>query len=87
MVQAFYEHLQYRSYVEIAKVVVKSKNKQRTIPDHLILYNANDIVEDEEIQVVVELIDDAHTSFDIAQAALIRSKILTNANKKCLLLI
>ena len=67
---------------EIKKIVVKNRDKQRPIPDHFFSYNKEEILNDPEIDVVVELIDDANAAFDIVSAALRNGKAVVTANKK-----
>ena len=67
---------------EIKKVVIKQKDKARNAPSHLFSLNANDILEDDEIDLVVELIDDSAAAYDIAEKALKSGKSVVSANKK-----
>ena len=66
----------------IKKIVVKTKNKNRSISSEYFSYDKNDILHDPEINVVVELIDDADAAFDIVSAALKNGKAVVSANKK-----
>jgi homoserine dehydrogenase len=68
----------------IAKIVVKSAGKKRTISEDHFSYDKNDILTDETINVVVELIDDSKAAFDIVFEALSRKKHVVTANKKML---
>lgn len=68
----------------IAKIVVKSANKQRSISADHFSYDKNDILHDEQINVVVELIDDSKAAFEIVSEALSRKKHVVTANKKML---
>jgi len=67
---------------EIKKICVKSRDKQRALPDSYFTYDAADILDDEEINTVVELIDDADAAFQIVRMALERGKAVVTANKK-----
>ncbi|MFZ5971612.1 MAG: homoserine dehydrogenase [Bacteroidota bacterium] len=67
---------------EIKKIVVKNRDKQRPIPNHFFTYAKEDVLNDPEIDVVVELIDDAQAAFDIVKAALQNGKAVVTANKK-----
>ena len=66
----------------IKKICVKNKAKQRPIPSDRFTFDRNDILNDEEINVVVELIDDADSAFEIVSAALRKGKAVVTANKK-----
>ena len=68
----------------IKKIVVKNKNKKRSIDASYFSFDKNDILNDEEINVVVELIDDADEAFNIVSAALKKGKHVVTANKKML---
>ena len=68
----------------IAKIVVKSAGKKRTISEEHFSYDKNDILTDETINVVVELIDDSKAAFEIVSEALSRKKHVVTANKKML---
>ncbi|MFN3917384.1 MAG: homoserine dehydrogenase [Flavobacteriales bacterium] len=67
---------------EITKIVVKNRNKKRTLPEHFFSFDKNDILLNPEIDLVVELIDDANEAFEIVSAALSGGKNVVTANKK-----
>jgi homoserine dehydrogenase len=67
---------------EIKKIVVKQAGKQRALPDHYFTTDKNEILNDDDINVVVELIDDADAAFDIVATALRKGKAVVSANKK-----
>ncbi|MDZ7650637.1 MAG: homoserine dehydrogenase, partial [Cytophagales bacterium] len=69
---------------EIKKICVKNKNKSRIIDASYFTYDANEILNDPEIDVVVELIDDAHAAFSIVKHAVQNGKHVVTANKKML---
>jgi len=69
---------------EIKTFCVKNKNKERILPESFFTYDKNDILKDDEIDVVVELIDDANAAFEIVKAALENGKSVVTANKKML---
>ena len=69
---------------EIKKICVKNPTKKRSLPDHFFTLNAEDILLDPEIDVVVELIDDASAAFSITKKALQNGKHVVTANKKML---
>jgi homoserine dehydrogenase len=66
----------------IKKVVIKHPEKKRDAPAELFTTNANDILEDDDINVVVELIDDAVAAHHIVTTALGKGKSVVSANKK-----
>ena len=69
---------------EIKKIVVKNPNKERPIPQEYFSYDKVTILNDPEIDVVVELIDDADAAFEILKESLKRRKAVVTANKKML---
>ena len=66
----------------IKKIVVKTQGKKREAPAALFSYDKEDILNDEDVNVVVELIDDAAEAFVIVKSALQRGKHVITANKK-----
>lgn len=66
----------------IRNICVKNKNKEREIGKWNFTYDKNDILNDDEINVVVELIDDADAAYEIVCAALKKGKAVVTANKK-----
>lgn len=69
---------------EIKKVCVKNKNKTRPVPDSFFTFDKNEILNDPEIDIVVELIDDANAAFEIVKASLRNGKAVVTAHKKML---
>lgn len=70
----------------IARIAVKARNKKRSVDPNLITYDKREILNDPEIDVVVELIDDAEEAFSIVSEALKKGKHVVTANKKMLAL-
>jgi len=66
----------------IKNICVKDKNKAREIGAENFTFDKNDILNDDDINVVVELIDDADAAFEIVSAALKKGKAVVSANKK-----
>ena len=71
-----------RLSAEIKKVVIKHPEKARNAPKSLFCTNAKSILEDDSIDLIVELIDDADASYEIACEAFKRGKSVISANKK-----
>jgi homoserine dehydrogenase len=69
---------------EIKKICVKNKDKQRSLDSAIFTYEKNDILFDPDIDIVVELIDDASAAFEIVKAALRGGKHVVTANKRML---
>jgi len=66
----------------IKNICVRDKNKERTIGAENFTFDKDNILNDPEINVVVELIDDADAAFEIVSAALKKGKAVVSANKK-----
>ncbi len=66
----------------IKKVCIKNPEKKRNAPASLFTTNKNDLLNDEEINVIVEVIDDADAAFEILQTALRSGKAVVSASKK-----
>jgi homoserine dehydrogenase len=69
---------------EIKKICVKNRDKKRPLKADLFTFQPEDVLNDPEIDVVVELIDDADVAFKIVKAALQNGKHVVTANKKML---
>ena len=66
----------------IKKIVIKNADKKRSIAAENFTTDASVILNDENINVVVELIDDADAAFEIVKTALQKGKSVVSANKK-----
>jgi len=71
---------------DIKKIGVKDRTKKRSVDASLITYDKWEILNDPEIDVIVELIDDAQEAFLIVSEALKKGKHVVTANKKLLAL-
>ena len=69
---------------DIVKIAVKHKDKKRIVSSELISYDKWEILDNPEINVIVELIDDADEAYNIVSEALKRGKHVVTANKKML---
>jgi homoserine dehydrogenase len=69
---------------ELVKICVKDKNKPRKLPASYFTFDKEDILENPEINLVVELINDADEAYHIVTTALKKGKIVVTANKKML---
>lgn len=66
----------------IVSVCVKNAYKERPIQSDIFTLNADDILLNPNINIVVELIDDADAAFAIVKKALQNGKAVVSANKK-----
>ena len=68
--------------LEIIKIAIKNPEKKRSLDAKLFTTDHNEILDNEEINTIVELIDDADAAFEITKKALISGKHVVSANKK-----
>ncbi|MGI8950726.1 MAG: homoserine dehydrogenase [Chitinophagaceae bacterium] len=66
----------------IKKVCIKHPDKKRNAPRELFTTDKNELLEDEEINVIVEVIDDADAAYKIISTALLNGKAVVSASKK-----
>jgi homoserine dehydrogenase len=66
----------------IKKVCIKDADKKRNAPADLFTTDKNVLLNDEEINVIVEVIDDANAAFKIVSTALKNKKDVVSASKK-----
>lgn len=66
----------------IKKVAILHPEKTRNAPSALFTNRAADLLEDEQIDVIVELIDDAAAAYKIVKTALQKGKAVVSANKQ-----
>jgi homoserine dehydrogenase len=66
----------------IRKICVKNRSKERSIDLRYFTYNKEELLNDPDINVIVELIDDADAAFEIVSTAIKNRKAVVTANKK-----
>ncbi len=66
----------------IKKVCIKNINKKRNAPAELFTADKEILLNDPEINIIVELIDDADAAFQIVRVAFLNGKSVVSANKK-----
>lgn len=67
---------------DIVKICVKDKSKKRRLPMEYFTFNKEEILEDDSINLIVELIDDADEAYRIVTSAMKSGKNVVTANKK-----
>ena len=67
---------------QAVKICVKNRDKPRSLPPEIFVYDKEEILNDPEINVVVELIDDAEEALNIVTQAMKLGKAVITANKK-----
>jgi homoserine dehydrogenase len=68
----------------IKKVCIKNPAKKRSAPSSLFTTDKDDLLNDPDINVIVEVIDDADAAFEIVSKALQNGKEVVSASKKML---
>ena len=68
----------------IKKVCIKTIEKERVLPIERFTTNPDDILNDSEINLIVELIDDADAAYEIVKRALLNGKSVVSGNKRML---
>lgn len=66
----------------IKRICIKDPSKKRNAPAALFTTDKDDLLQDPEINVIVEVIDDANAAFDIVSFALRNGKSVVSASKK-----
>jgi homoserine dehydrogenase len=67
---------------EIRKVCIKHPGKKRNAPNELFTTEKDELLFDKDINVIVEVIDDADAAFDIVHTAFKNGKAVVSASKK-----
>lgn len=81
--QGLYDIIEKTSFpAEIVKICVKNPDKPRSIPLDYFTFDKKDLLENEDINIIVELIDDAEQAYLIVKEALKSGKDVVTANKK-----
>ncbi len=66
----------------IKRIVIKHPDKKRNAPGEIFTQLADEVLNDDSINVIVELIDDADAAYYIVTEALKKGKAVVSANKK-----
>lgn len=84
--QGLYEVLQdvQTADATIKSICVKQKDKPRPLEGNYFTFNPDDLLNDPEINLIVELIDDAEAAYDIVKTALSNGKSVVSGNKNML---
>lgn len=82
--QGLYETLKRSGTVAatVQRICIRDPHKPRSLSPEWFTTRAEDLLEDPEIDVVVELIDDAEAAYRIVKSALSAGKSVVSANKK-----
>ncbi|ALD19965.1 homoserine dehydrogenase [Hymenobacter sp. DG25A] len=69
---------------EVRRIAVKNPAKTRPLPAHRFEYHADALLDDPELDVLIEVIDDAAEAFRLVKAALQQGRRVITANKAML---
>ncbi len=70
------------SNIEITAICVKHPGKTRSLPQDVFTFDGDAVINSPDIDIVVELIDNAEDAFKIVSAALRKGKPVVSANKR-----
>lgn len=79
-------HAEKKWPVSILKICVRNPSKQRIVPPHWLTFEPDDILYNPDIDVVIELIDDADSAYRYVKMAIQNRKNVITANKKMMAL-
>jgi homoserine dehydrogenase len=84
--ESLYHVLQHSKTVdaEVNQICVRQKDKERGLAKEKFTCNKDDIINNKDINLVVELIDDAEEAYDIVKRCLLNKKSVVSGNKKML---
>ncbi len=84
--ESLYHVLQHSKTVdaEVVQICVRQKEKERALAKEKFTYNKDEIINNKDINLVVELIDDAEEAYDIVKRCLLNKKSVVSGNKKML---
>src|SRR6056297_4202532 len=69
---------------DIQKICIKSRKKKRSIEAKYFTYNSRELIENDSVNLVVELINNADDAYEIVKNALLSGKSVVSGNKKML---
>lgn len=84
--QGVYEILKQNTCLgaEVVKICVKNRKKRRNLPEEMFTFEKEDILQNPDIDLIVEVINNADDAFEIITTALKNGKRVVTANKKVL---
>ncbi len=82
--EGLYEVMQksQNARAEIKRICIKNPEKRRKLTGEIFTLNVDELINDDEINLIVELIDDAEDAYHIVKKALISGKSVVSGNKK-----
>jgi homoserine dehydrogenase len=69
---------------DIQKICIKDRKKKRSIGEKYFTYNSRELIENDSVNLVVELINNADDAYEIVKNALLNGKSVVSGNKKML---
>ncbi|MGB3155465.1 MAG: homoserine dehydrogenase, partial [Chitinophagaceae bacterium] len=66
----------------IKKVCIKNSGKKRNAPAYLFTTDRNELLNDRDINIILEMIDEAEAAFEIVTTAMRNGKDVVSASKK-----
>ncbi|WP_347158160.1 homoserine dehydrogenase [Pontibacter chitinilyticus] len=80
--QGLYDVLQHNQLLEVVQICVKDKAKERSLPATAFTFDAQQLVQDQSLDLLAELISDPQEALLLVRQALQQGKTVVSANKK-----
>ncbi|MEJ8802193.1 homoserine dehydrogenase [Pontibacter sp. H249] len=80
--QGLYDVLQDNQQLEVARICVRDKNKERKLPASAFTFDAQELLQDESLVILTELISNPEEALVLIRQALEAGKTVVSANKK-----
>ena len=82
--QGLYDVLQDNQQLEVARICVRDKTKERKLPASAFTFDAQELLQDESLIILTELISDPEEALVLIRQALEAGKTVVSANKKAI---
>ncbi|MBF9252601.1 homoserine dehydrogenase [Pontibacter sp. 172403-2] len=80
--QGLYDVLQHNQLLDVANICVKDKTKDRPLPATAFTFDAQELLQDQSLDLLAELISDPNEALLLVRQALQEGKTVVSANKK-----
>jgi homoserine dehydrogenase len=67
---------------EVVAICVKDRNKERSLPADMFVFDKNEILENDDVDLIIEMINDTEEAYKIVTAGLKKGKKVISASKK-----
>ncbi|WP_299758240.1 homoserine dehydrogenase [uncultured Pontibacter sp.] len=80
--QGLHDVLQDNPHLQVARICVRDREKLRALPSHSFIYNPQELLQDDSIDLFAELISNPKEALHIVKQTLEAGKTIVSANKK-----